>query len=534
MTDTLTIKGPFDITSNGNTTLIQQKRNSHLANVRDYGAKGDGVSNDTLSFLSAIAVLKSEGGGVLYIPAGKYKLYKSTNGYAVGQYETTTNYALGIDFSNILIQGDGIGLTILLAATVSTTILYIITPDLNNITIKDITFEQPDAASDYANTKTAFVLKGLDPLKATNFIDQGWTLASMVYISGTPNHYINNVYINGCDFKNPVRHGLCFGWVKNVRITDNYIHYYDGFKSPESSGNAVGAGRCGIFSGDAPIHDVLVSGNNFNGNVTNLAPIGSSQTGYAYVAADGFIWFSKGGNINIENNTIRNYGLEAIQIEAAPASIKNNKYVTSVGTPSAVACLAFPHSPLITDIDTPVYEFSGNTVIGDGMGCGFRMVGPTWAYDGNLPTPRGRAIVNGNVFENVDTAVNVFSADSLVCSNNIATNIIKFFFYMFEPYDITFPKLDFRNKFSSFTGNVINGCSDIPFIFNSTMMNNGAIIIKGNIATRGNYHLVLAYPRDKETYSVSLKDNLWINPDGTDGNTPLIAYTPLPSSIKFF
>jgi len=356
----------------------------------------------------------------------------------------------------------------------------------------------------------------------------------MIYISGIPEHYIDNISILKCELKNPVRHGIGLGWSKNIKIYGNYIHYYDGISAPEFSGNATGAGRCGMCSGDSPIHDVLISNNNFNGNVLSVPPTGSSSVGYSHVSADGFVWFAKGGNINIENNTIRNYGLEAIQIEAAPASIKNNKYQTVVGTPAAVACLAYTNSPRIDDVDFPIYEFSGNTVIGDGVGCGFRMGGPLWAYDGNLSTPRGNVIINANIFEKLDTAINVFGADSLNCSNNIANSVGRFFFYMIEPMDKTLPKLDFRNKFMTFNANIVSGCSDIPFLFNSTIMNNGAIIMEGNIANRGNYHLVLAYPRTKESYSVSMKNNIWINPDGTPGNTPIIAYTPLPSSIKFF
>jgi hypothetical protein len=43
-------------------------------NVKDYGAKGDGVNDETSAFQSAIASAKQQGGGTVYVPAGHYKL----------------------------------------------------------------------------------------------------------------------------------------------------------------------------------------------------------------------------------------------------------------------------------------------------------------------------------------------------------------------------------------------------------------------------------------------------------------------------
>ncbi len=47
--------------------------------VRYFGAAGDGVTDDTDSFKSAISVVQNRGGGTVYVPAGKYVLTSTLN-----------------------------------------------------------------------------------------------------------------------------------------------------------------------------------------------------------------------------------------------------------------------------------------------------------------------------------------------------------------------------------------------------------------------------------------------------------------------
>jgi len=49
-------------------------------NVRDYGAKGDGVTNDTLAFHAASQALQEDGGGTLVIPKATYIVGLQTHG----------------------------------------------------------------------------------------------------------------------------------------------------------------------------------------------------------------------------------------------------------------------------------------------------------------------------------------------------------------------------------------------------------------------------------------------------------------------
>lgn len=47
-----------------------------IFNVKDYGAYGDGIQNDTNAFIAASAALTAAGGGTLLIPAGVYMVGK--------------------------------------------------------------------------------------------------------------------------------------------------------------------------------------------------------------------------------------------------------------------------------------------------------------------------------------------------------------------------------------------------------------------------------------------------------------------------
>lgn len=49
-----------------------------IFNVKDYGAYGDNVNNDTKAFIAASAALTAAGGGTLLIPAGTYLVGEQT------------------------------------------------------------------------------------------------------------------------------------------------------------------------------------------------------------------------------------------------------------------------------------------------------------------------------------------------------------------------------------------------------------------------------------------------------------------------
>jgi hypothetical protein len=116
---------------------VQAKLQESIS-VKDFGAVGDGVTNDRPTIQLALNALPATG-GVLYIPAGTY-LLDSTQLTCLGK-------------SNISVVGDGMGASILYAAS-GTTVSILSFGDytsastvLNNFRIADLSFKGSNSSS---------------------------------------------------------------------------------------------------------------------------------------------------------------------------------------------------------------------------------------------------------------------------------------------------------------------------------------------------------------------------------------------------
>ena len=81
-----------------------------VVNAKDFGAKGDGVTDDTQSLQNALDYLNSIGGGTLFLPAGSYIISKNYEALTLDNYGSPNivlNACLIIRGNNITIIGEG-------------------------------------------------------------------------------------------------------------------------------------------------------------------------------------------------------------------------------------------------------------------------------------------------------------------------------------------------------------------------------------------------------------------------------------------
>jgi hypothetical protein len=82
--------------------LLRRHLVGPVANVQGFGAKGDGVADDTTAIQAAIDSVASRGGGTVYIPAGTYRIMPQRDPALGGELN-----ALWIRGDNVCIVGDG-------------------------------------------------------------------------------------------------------------------------------------------------------------------------------------------------------------------------------------------------------------------------------------------------------------------------------------------------------------------------------------------------------------------------------------------
>lgn len=184
-------------------TAITALRSLLFINVKDYGAVGNGVANDTAAITAAINAANAAGGGVVFFPAGTYM----TN--------TQTLY------SNVHILGAGIGITrIKLNAGLNT--------DLFNGGATNISYITLGGAYGTGNTGglNAWSIRDitLDANKAQNTAGYALRVYGLTYHLDTVefcNGYSGGVQLdwNGGD---PQPGPECEAFIGNCRFYDNY------------------------------------------------------------------------------------------------------------------------------------------------------------------------------------------------------------------------------------------------------------------------------------------------------------------------
>jgi hypothetical protein len=266
-------------------------------NVKDYGAVGDGVTDDTVAINSAISAANTAGGGVVVIPNGTFAVTPSV----VSGISAYSRQACIVGKDNVTLQIDG---TVKLknGVNIGSTLAAVITgPDvgLTNFQITGAGTVDGNVLNVTASQTMGIYLPCVDSVTTSNISIINTPYLGIQYVTALP-------YVVGYAFTNGIITGLT---VKNTGSI--------GIQASHSTHNLVIANNTIDTCGDNCI-DV------YGENATTNADAGViSITGNVCYAGLVGIFPETSANVNVTGNSVYAcaFGVKANRVNGAPRNI---------------------------------------------------------------------------------------------------------------------------------------------------------------------------------------------------------------------
>lgn len=283
----------------GGFTCTAQQTGPATLNVKDYGAKGDGVTDDAPAIQSAID--KAGNGSTIYIPAGTYML--GTSAGTVSHYDFPLQTALWIKSSNITLKGDGASTVLQLMPHKK---MEIIAMTGDYITIDSIVADgnktQRDQSTGYPN---------------------GDVVGGLIVAESYRQHNT----VQNCEVRNGIETGVGF-WLNSYATVQNCYLHDNGTLVAGGSGIDLSGGVGNKAINNKIIGNTYGIWSSFGSNGTEIRNNiiqNSQRTGLALGGSD-----PTGGDKNyiIDGNTITSSGWAGVSINYIQGGTLTNNKVT--------------------------------------------------------------------------------------------------------------------------------------------------------------------------------------------------------------
>jgi len=272
----------------------EEKNRAYVVNVRDFGAVGDGETNDTKAIQKALNSVRE--GGVVYIPAGTYIVSRQLYIYS----------------DAMTVKGDGKATVIhynykqLSSSTAADAALFGTRDGITDLVMRDMKLEYegeffPNFGDSYKGAVSGIYLPVCHNVLIENIETTGFN-ADGVNVAGKSGTYATNVTIRGCYMHHNRVGGVLYGYVDGILLEDNIFEYMG---SQPDGGTGYG---CAGYSGAYPKNVRVIH----------------NQCNYNYRKG---IDLHAGENVIIEGNTCKGNRLYGIYAEGALTKkviIRNN------------------------------------------------------------------------------------------------------------------------------------------------------------------------------------------------------------------
>lgn len=370
---------------------------SQLINVKDLGAVGDGIKNDTKACQKALNMVNQ--GGTVYFPAGTYLI----------------SMQLFIYGDNVTIKGDG-NATKLIYKREQKTIdsvqdisLFGGRNGITNISVKDMYMEYqgnffPELGQSYDGKINALYFYDIHDLLVENVEITGFN-SSAVNIAGKADAYATDITVRDSYFHHNRVSGVLYGYVDGMLICNNIMEYQG---SKQDGGTGYGSAGLG-------------------GSVPKNIRILNNECNYNYRKG---IDLHAGENVIIEGNTCKANRLYGIYVEGPDTNhviIKNN-YVSDMDCEQLDVKFSYNWTMGITigtyeNDPSKFYDFQviGNVIEDYGLGDG-----SSYAIYGYFRFSKGKVVIKDNIIKcNKTNNFILFNSDGIYAENPDANFIIE-------------------------------------------------------------------------------------------------------------